>query len=150
VRLAPGECRRRFAGAPSARLATVTPDGDPHIVPIVFALLDPDPASTGIEGAVIVTVVDAKPKSTTRLQRLANLEREPRASVLADHYDDDWDRLWWVRADGTATISSDPADLAAAVAAIARRHPQYLTAPPPGPAITITVHRWTGWAAGSA
>jgi hypothetical protein len=49
-----------------------------------------------------------------------------------------------------ATISSDPADLAAAVAAIARRHPQYLTAPPPGPAITITVHRWTGWAAGSA
>ena len=142
MKLEPDECRRRLGAAASARLATVTPDGAPHIVPIVFALVEDR----------ILSVVDAKPKSTTRLQRVVNLEHEPRASVLVDHYEDDWDRLWWVRADGTATVTADPTELADAVAVIARRHPQYLSAPylsssAPGPVIRIDVHRWVGWAA---
>src|SRR5947207_9112063 len=93
LHLEPGEARRRFAAAVVARLATVTPDGRPHIVPVTFA----------VDGDVIYSAVDAKPKTTTRLARLRNIAAEPRVAVLADHYQADWDRLWWARADGAAT-----------------------------------------------
>ena len=63
-------------------------------MPVVFALFD----------AVIYTAVDAKPKSTQRSRRLANIEANPHVSVLVDHYADDWSQLWWVRADGVAVI----------------------------------------------
>src|ERR1700759_4185393 len=86
----------RFAPAPVARLATAALDGRPHLVPVVFALHDD----------VIYTAVDAKPKTTRRLRRLANIERNPQVSLLVDHYADDWTQLWWVRADGVAAIHS--------------------------------------------
>lgn len=122
----------RFATCRVARLATAGPDGVPHLVPIVFALV----------GDVIHTAVDGKPKRTRRLKRLANIAANPRVSVLADHYEDDWSRLWWVRADGVARIlDSSPAGLAALV----ERYPQYLETPPPGPFLEITVERWSGW-----
>jgi len=96
--------RDLFTGASVARLATVRPDGRPHLVPIVFA----------VAGDVIVTAVDeVKPKRTRALARLANIAAEPRVSVLADHYDEDWTRLWWVRADGTATVVGSDADAVA-------------------------------------
>ena len=65
---------------PVGRLATIDPDGSPNVVPFVFALI----------GDTLYTTVDAKPKRTTKLQRLANIERDPRVTVLADHYDEDW------------------------------------------------------------
>lgn len=96
----------RFAQSPVARLATSTPDGTPHLVPVVFALGARRPAeATGAD--VIYTAVDAKRKTTQRLRRLANLEHNPRASVLVDSYADDWTQLWWVRADGVAAIHRD-------------------------------------------
>lgn len=77
----------RFAQSPVARLATSTPDGTPHLVPVVFALGARRPAeATGAD--VIYTAVDAKRKTTQRLRRLANLEHNPRASVLVDSYAD--------------------------------------------------------------
>ncbi|GAA0585752.1 TIGR03668 family PPOX class F420-dependent oxidoreductase [Paractinoplanes ferrugineus] len=128
--MTPGE---RFASARVARLATVGPDGAPHLVPIVFAVV----------GEVIHTAVDAKPKRTRRLRRLANIAGNPTVSVLADHYDDgDWSRLWWVRADGTAVVS-DRSDSGAA--ALVAKYPQYRAEPPAGPYLTITVRRWTAW-----
>ena len=87
----------RFAHAPVARLATAALDGRPHLVPVVFALHD----------EVIYTAVDAKPKTTHRLRRLANIERNPQVSLLVDHYAEDWTQLWWVRADGVAAIHHD-------------------------------------------
>ncbi len=87
----------RFAQAPVARLATAGPDGRPHLVPVVFALHD----------GVVYTAVDAKPKTTQRLRRLTNIERNPQVTLLVDHYDEDWTQLWWVRADGIATIHHD-------------------------------------------
>ncbi|HEV8172112.1 MAG TPA: TIGR03668 family PPOX class F420-dependent oxidoreductase [Actinoplanes sp.] len=123
-----------FASARVARLATVDPDGAPHLVPIVFALV----------GDVIHSAVDAKPKRHSRLRRLANIAHEPRVSVLADHYDDDWTALWWIRADGVATVlDASPEGLAA----LARKYPQYLVAPPPGPFLSIEVRRWSVWSA---
>ena len=82
--------RALFAAARVARLATVTPDGSPHVVPIVFA----------VDGDTIYTAVDGKPKRSRQLQRLANIAAHPRVTVLADRYDEDWSQLWWVRADG--------------------------------------------------
>ena len=123
-----------FAGARVARLATVDDTGAPHLVPIVFALV----------GDVIYSAVDDKPKRHRRLRRLVNVAHEPRVSVLADHYDDDWTRLWWVRADGTAAVLPDSGD---GLAALAARYPQYTAVPPAGPFLRIEVHRWSCWSA---
>jgi len=125
--------RDRFLRARVARLATVTPGGTPHLVPVVFAL----------EGDRIVSAVDQKPKSTLRLRRLDNIAAEPRVSLLVDDYDEDWSRLWWARADGRAYAVADH-DLSALVA----KYPPYRTDPPAGPVVVVDVERWTGWSSG--
>ena len=122
----------RFAACRVARLATAGPDGVPHLVPIVFALV----------GDVIHTAVDGKPKRTRRLRRLANIAANPRVSVLADHYDEDWSLLWWVRADGVARVLDESP---AGRAALTAKYPQYQAAPPPGPFVEISVKRWSAW-----
>ena len=129
------ELRRRFASSAVARLATVRPDGAPHVVPVVFAVVD---------GAVY-SAVDAKPKRSTRLQRLANVRVEPRCALLVDHYEDDWSRLWWVRADGTAAVVDEPPATHPGLVALAERHPQYREQPPAGPLLVVTVQQWSGW-----
>jgi PPOX class probable F420-dependent enzyme len=142
MRLDAGAARQRFARARVARLATAGLDGQPHLVPFTFAL-DRHP---GQEDR-IYSAVDAKPKSSTDLRRLRNIRANPRVAVLADHYEDDWDGLWWVRADGQAAILDDPATMASALALLAGRYPQYREHPPGGPVISIHVDRWTGWTA---
>lgn len=132
MRRGPEWARERFAAARVARLATVAPDGSPHLVPVVLA----------VEGDAILTAVDHKPKSTTRLRRLANIAATPHVSLLVDHYDEDWAQLWWARADGTAEIH-DSYDLAPLVA----RYAAYRGRPPTGPVIVVSVGRWSGWSA---
>ena len=122
----------RFATARVARLATVGPAGAPHLVPMVFALA----------GDVIYSAVDGKPKRHRSLQRLTNIAHEPRVTVLADRYDEDWLLLWWVRADGIARVS---ADSAAGLAALTAKYPQYRATPPAGPFLQIEVSRWSSW-----
>lgn len=126
------EARRRFAAARVARLATIGPGGRPHLVPITFAMIDAD---------TIVTAVDHKPKRTTALQRLANIERDPRVAVLADQYDDDWSKLWWARADGVARVVRD-----SAAVELTDKYSQYRDRPPSGTLVVIEVERWSGWA----
>jgi PPOX class probable F420-dependent enzyme len=147
MRLEVADARRRFAGVRVARLATVSPDGRPHVVPFTFALGSPARgAGSGLEDH-IYSAVDAKPKSTNDLRRLRNIRANPRVAVLADHYEDDWDGLWWARADGQAAILDDPVTMAPALTLLAGRYPQYREHPPGGPVISIHVDRWTGWAA---
>jgi PPOX class probable F420-dependent enzyme len=134
------EARGRFAQARVARLATAGADGQPHLVPIVFAV-------TGRSGHdVIYSVVDAKPKRTTALRRLANVAENPPVSVLADHYEEDWDRLWWVRADGLGRLLTDrdEPEAAAAVALLGARYPQQRAV---GTVLAVDVERWSGWVA---
>jgi PPOX class probable F420-dependent enzyme len=132
------EARARFGRERAAHLATIRPDGSPHLVPIVFAL----------EGDVVWIAVDDKPKRTPELRRLANIEAEPRVCVLADRYDDrDWSRLWWVRGDGRARVLRDPDAVARAAGLLGAKYPQHAERPPAGPAIAIEVDRWSGWAA---
>lgn len=131
------EMRKRFGEARVARLATADAGGRPHLVPLCFALA----------GDRIVSVVDAKPKRTLELQRLANIRAQPRVSLLVDHYDDDWTRLWWVRADGTARVVGRGAEREDAVALLTAKYPQYEEKPPAGPVLEVTVDRWRGWSA---
>jgi PPOX class probable F420-dependent enzyme len=137
VRLDEATCRRLVSQARVARLATVAGDGTPHLVPIVFALMDD----------ALVTAVDHKPKSTTRLRRIENLKHRPHASVLVDRYDDDWDALWWVRMDGAGEVHHDNATLETVRTALAERYADYRSLPPAGPAIVIRIERWSGWRA---
>ena len=93
------------------------------------------------------SVVDAKPKTTRDLQRLRDIRSHPRVAVLADHYEEDWSLLWWVRADGRACILTGPGEMAGPVQLLTGRYPQYRHSPPAGPVICVVVDHWSGWAA---
>jgi PPOX class probable F420-dependent enzyme len=114
-----------------ARLATVDREGRPHVVPICFV----------IDGSTLYTAVDEKPKRTRRLKRLANIEANPVAEVLIDHYEADWSKLWWVRLRGSARIVEDPR----AVELLAAKYPQYRELPPAGPVIAIEIEERSEW-----
>jgi PPOX class probable F420-dependent enzyme len=135
----PADARARFASARLAHLATAGADGRPHVVAICFA----------VEGDTVFSAVDAKPKSTGRLRRLRNIAANPSVALLVDHYDDlDWDRLWWSRADGTASLlEPDTPRAAHARELLVARYPQYRRTPPEGTVIAVDVARWSGWAA---
>jgi PPOX class probable F420-dependent enzyme len=129
------QARARFAAARVARLATAGADGRPHLVPICFA----------VAGDTVYSAVDdVKPKATMRLRRLANVAANPAVCLLADHYDEDWRALWWVRADGQGRVLEDAP---AAIALLAERYEQYRAAPPAGPVLAVEVERWSGWSA---
>ena len=118
--------------APVARLATVDPQGRPHVVPICFVL----------DGDTLYTAVDEKPKRTRRAASGSrNIEANPRVEVLIDHYEDDWSRLWWVRLRGTARVVEDPR----AVELLAAKYPQYAERPPAGPVIAVAIEERSEW-----
>jgi PPOX class probable F420-dependent enzyme len=138
--MTPEAARERFAAARVARLATADAEGRPHLVPMVFVLA----------GETIYSAVDAKPKRTDRLRRLANAAANPRVALLADHYDDaDWTALWWVRADGVARVlAPEDEEAVRAVDRLVARYAQYREARPHGPVLAVDVERWSGWSAG--
>jgi PPOX class probable F420-dependent enzyme len=132
----PAEARARFAAARVARLATADAAGRPHLVPIAFAVVED----------TIYSAVDAKPKRTRALRRLANVRENPAVSLLVDHWDeDDWGALWWARADGLGRVL-DPDDPEArrAIELLRERYPRQHDA---GEVLAIEVERWSGWAA---
>ena len=108
--------RERFGQARVARLATADDEGQPHLVPIVFALV----------GDLVWSAIDSKPKSTRALRRLDNIRSNPRVSLLVDHYSDDWSALWWVRLDGQAqVVGREEPGADTALGALAAKYPQY-------------------------
>jgi PPOX class probable F420-dependent enzyme len=127
--------RKRLAESKIARLATVGEGGRPHIVPLVFA----------IEEDIVYFAVDAKPKTTRNLKRLQNIAANPAVAVLADHYEDDWNKLWWVRADGTARVVTDAVETKRAIDLLVDRYEQYRYARPAGPVVAIHIDRLSGW-----
>lgn len=135
--MTPERMRQLVAEARVARLATLTPDGRLHLVPISFALA----ADT------LYSAVDDKPKRSRRLQRLANVRANPDVAVLVDHYDDDWSRLWWVRLRGLARIIEDGPELDSALTLLADKYEQYRVQPPGGPVLAMAVGEWRGWSA---
>jgi PPOX class probable F420-dependent enzyme len=138
VRLTEADARSRLGSARVARLATVGADGQPHVVPVTFA----------VDGDLIYTAVDDKPKTTPNLRRLRNIAHNPRVAILADHYSEDWDSLWWVRVDGRATVLENNDAVKDPLDKLAQRYQQYRQTRPTGPVIVIEAERWTGWASG--
>ncbi|MFH8410720.1 TIGR03668 family PPOX class F420-dependent oxidoreductase [Streptomyces sp. NPDC018019] len=134
MKLSEAQCRDRFDGARVLRLATADADGRPHLVPATFVR----------RGEEIAIAVDSKPKSNRNLKRLRNIIENPAVSVLVDQYDDGWQHLWWVRADGDAAVV-DITSEARLTDALVERYPQYREAFPKGPLIVISVHKWVGW-----
>lgn len=106
-------------------------------MPIVFALA----------GDTVYSAVDAKPKRSRRLRRIENARRRPDVTVLADHYDEDWRRLWWVRARGLARVLDEGAEAARAIALLEARYEQYRERTPRLPVLAVDVIEWRGWAA---
>ncbi|MFC9975913.1 TIGR03668 family PPOX class F420-dependent oxidoreductase [Spirillospora sp. NPDC127200] len=136
-RLPPQEARDRLLSVPVARLATADGRGRPHLVPVTFA---------AARGSLYIAV-DHKPKASRDLRRLANIRANPRVALLADHYEDDWTRLWWVRVDGHAHVVDGADRTAGPIDLLAARYPQYRERRPDGPVIEIVIDGWTGWAA---
>jgi PPOX class probable F420-dependent enzyme len=137
MKLSDDEARRRLAGARVAHLATASAGGQPHVVAVTFA----------VDGDRIYTAVDRKPKTTANLKRLRNIAENPLVALLADHYSDDWDQLWWARADGRAAILAGAEEMATPLALLTARYPQYREFRPDGPVIAIEVDHWTAWSA---
>lgn len=129
--------RALVGSAPVARLGTIGRGGGPHLVPFCFVL----------DGDVLYSAVDRKPKRSLRLRRLQNAAADPRVSVLVDHYETDWSRLWWIRLDGRARTLPPGAEAGRAISQLEAKYAQYRLEPPPGPVLRIDVERWTGWAA---
>ena len=130
----------RLAAAPVARLATTDPDGRPHLVPIVFAL----------EGDTVYSAVDRKPKRSARLRRIENARARPDVTILVDHYEEDWSRLWWIRLRGRARVLDDGPERERALALLAEKYPQYRAEPPDGPVLAVDVTEVREWRAEDA
>lgn len=130
--------RELVDGCRVARLATIARDGSPHIVPVCYALV----------AEQLVIAVDEKPKRSTKLARLRNIERDPRVCLLVDHYEEDWGRLRWVRIDGRAAVEERGDARPEAMAALREHYPQYREMGIEAlPLIVITPERVVGWRA---
>ena len=127
--------RRHVSEARVGHLATVTPDSRPHVVPCCFAL----------QGDTVYSAIDGKPKTTIALARLTNVRANAAASLLVDHYDDDWSQLWWIRLDGTARVLDSGVEYEEALDLLTAKYEQYRETRPPGPVIALDVDRWRSW-----
>jgi PPOX class probable F420-dependent enzyme len=130
----------RLTAARVASLATTDPDGRPHLVPIVFAL----------EGETLYSAVDRKPKRSRTLRRIENARVRPDVTILVDHYEEEWGRLWWIRLRGRARVLDEGEERSRALALLVEKYPQYRAEPPDGPVLAVDVTEVRDWAASAA
>lgn len=136
MQLTAAEALERLAGHDHAVLCTVHPERGVDAVPVAYAVV-------GDRLAVPVDMV--KPKASMQLQRERNLEADPRATLLAEHWDaDDWSRLWWVRATLRWEPHPDDALVAVLSRSLAGRYPQYADEPF-ARLIVLRLEAITGW-----
>lgn len=131
------ELRDRVTEARVARLATIDPEGRPHLVPVCFAL----------DGDTVYSAVDQKPKRSRELQRLENIRANPPVALIVDHYDEDWTQLWWVRLRGQAAVLEPGPEREHALALLADKYEQYRADPPRGDVLAVRVEEWRSWSA---
>ncbi len=142
MRLAEKEACARLAAHDHGILCTVHPERGVDAVPVVYVVDD--------DGFVGVPVDRVKPKTSFRLQREQNLETDPRATLLAEHWDpDDWLRLWWVRAELRWQGDSDAGRSAALATRLAGRYSQYRDQPF-ARVLVLRIVGVSGWAAAAS
>jgi PPOX class probable F420-dependent enzyme len=127
--------RERVRTARVARLATIDPDGRPHLVPIVFVL----------DGQTLYSAVDAKPKRSRSLRRVANARKRPDVTVLVDEYGEDWGRLWWVSLRGRARVLDRGEEAEGALRLLVDKYEQYRREPPGRPVLAVDILAWRSW-----
>lgn len=140
------EAWERLTNAQVARMATITTEGSVDVVPIVFAILDPEPHHRFDQG-ILVTAVDHKPKTTMSLKRLENIRSHPEVTAVVDHYEDDWDQLWWIRVRGQGRVLADSGERQLALDALVAKYAQYREKRPQGDVIAVDIigiQSWTG------
>src|SRR2546422_4982633 len=125
----------RLTTARVARLATTDPDGSPHLVPIVFVL----------DGKTLYSAVDRKPKRSSKLRRIENARVRPDVTILVDHYEEDWGRLWWIRLRGRARVLDQGEERERALTLLSEKYSQYSSEPPNGPVLAVDVTEVREW-----
>lgn len=123
---------------PVGHLATADNAGRPHVIPFCFVC----------DGSSIYSALDAKPKSGNLrgLRRVRNILENPRVSVVIDHYEADWSRLWYLLVQGPAELLEPGAEQAEALALLRVKYPQYREMDlESNPVIKITPERAAGW-----
>ena len=125
----------RLIAARVARLATTDPDGRPHLVPVVFA----------VAGDTLYSAVDRKPKRSQTLRRIENARTRPDVTVLVDHYEEDWSRLWWIRLRGRARVLDEGDERTHALELLQAKYPQYREEPPDGVVLAIDITDVLRW-----
>jgi PPOX class probable F420-dependent enzyme len=139
MRLAPTEAKARLAEDDHGILCTLHAGRGIDAVPVVFVVDEDD--------FVGVPVDLVKPKSSGRLQRERNLEADPRATLLVEHWDrEDWSQLWWVRAELRSEAEPPPGREAALAELLASRYRQYRDQPF-ARVLVLRIVGLTGWAA---
>lgn len=125
-----------------ARLATLDPTGDPHLVPVCYAT----------DGRAYYSALDAKPKRVPaeRLRRVQNIRANPRVALLFDHYEEDWRRLRYVMVQGRAELIARGPEWDAARGLLTAKYPQYAAMPLADLMIKITPDRVVAWSATDA
>ena len=136
------DVRPQLESARAGHLSTASNDGDPHLIPVVFALV----------GEHVYIAIDEKPKTTLRLRRLTNIESNPKFALLVDRYDDDWEQLWWILVRGPACVlwpsQWDQREAATAIAALRAKYSQYESMGlEERPLLKLTPERVTRWSA---
>ena len=122
MRMDPEEARSRLAANLHGVLCTLHPERGPDPQPVVYAMTD--------DGHVGVPIDSVKPKTSTRLRREANLEADPRGSLLIEHWEvEDWSRLWWVRAELRHVTDPPPSLTDDLAERLAHAVPQYADKP---------------------
>lgn len=129
------EARERLAAARVGRLATADAAGVPHVVPFVFA----------VDGGTVYWAVDRKPKRSPRLKRIENIRANPNVDMVVDHYEEDWNGIWWVRARGSARILEERAERENAIRLLSEKYSQYDPTALDRDVVAIDVSRITWW-----
>jgi len=133
------EAERRFLGAHRvARFASVDGEGQPHVLPVCFAVL----------GESAYFTIDEKPKrvGAWRLKRMRNIVANPRVALVVDRYAEDWGRLGWVMLQGRADVLTDGDEHDRAQAALRARYPQLATmAIEALPVVAIRIEQVKSW-----
>ena len=138
MRLDAASCWERLRSSPSGVLSTVHPERGADPVPVVFCVVDEQ---------VVVPIDTVKPKGAGRLQRLRNLDVDPRVALLVDHYEADWAHLWWVRVHAHA-VEAPPSP--AVLDALAAKYPAYRAPGTVLSTIVLTPIAITGWSANAS
>ena len=129
---------RFLRSARTGHLATADAKGRPQVVPVCFVF----------DGQAIYSVLDAKPKTTPlrQLRRVKNILANPQASLVVDHYEEDWDKLQYILVSGDAELLESGEEWALAIAMLREKYPQYQAMDlDQSPVIKITPVRYSPW-----